>query len=52
MSESWWTSVAYQASASCPDAPACAQSNSFVTAEPVFTLTAADHDLPSSVEKA
>ena len=52
VSESWWTSVAYHASASFPDAPACAQSNSFVTAEPLFTLTAADHVLPSSFEKA
>jgi hypothetical protein len=45
-------SVAYQASASVPAAPPCAQSNSFVTARPLLTRTGADQLLPSSVEKA
>jgi hypothetical protein len=45
-------SVAYQASASVPAAPPCAQSNSFVTAPPLLTRTGADQLLPSSVEKA
>ena len=45
-------SVEYQASASVPAAPACAQSNSFVTAPPLLTLTGADQLRPSFVEKA
>ena len=45
-------SVLYHASASVPATPPCAQSNSFVTDEPEFTFTGADHVLPWSVENA